>query len=125
MAEPENTRMDRGGACAFEPDGSSPPSRGSRAVCRHGVQRLYCGKRRKHELDRLRRGVEHDVERRVRLLDRSEDIGQEASFRKIPVLLRHLGRVRRQPQHAEGAVGAAAFDPAPGAQLGKSPAQCR
>src|SRR5262249_18643537 len=81
------------------------------------------GNRREHELDGLRRGVEHDVERNVGLLDRPEDIGPEPSFRKIPILLRHLGRVRGQPQHAEGAVGTPAFDPTAGTQLRESAAQ--
>ena len=60
-----------------------PPSRGSRAVCRHGVQRLYWASAG-HELDGLRRGVEHDVERRVRLLDRSEEHRTGSVLPEIP-----------------------------------------
>ncbi len=56
------------------------------------------------------------------MLERAEDIRQETSLRKIPVLLHHLGRLWRQPQRAEGTVSAAPFDPAPCAQLGKPPA---
>src|SRR6516162_2352188 len=42
--DPENTRIDRGRACSFEPDANCAPSRGSGAVSRSAVQRRYCGR---------------------------------------------------------------------------------
>ena len=87
-------RQNRAGQCLQPRAGWRIPRRGAaRTRCRaapsSGGIRASIGKR---ELDRFRRGVEHDVERRVLLLDRAEDVGQESAFRKIPVLLRHLGR---------------------------------
>ncbi len=41
---PEKTRIDRGRACNFVPDASSAPCRGSGAVSKRVVQRLYCGR---------------------------------------------------------------------------------
>src|SRR5215831_15434381 len=42
--EPENTRIDRGRACSFEPDATCAPSRGSGTVSKSAVQRRYCGR---------------------------------------------------------------------------------
>src|SRR5262245_9080171 len=42
-AEPEKTRIDRGRACSFAPADSWTPSRGSGAVSKQVVQRMYCG----------------------------------------------------------------------------------
>ena len=53
----------------------------------------------------------------------AEHIGEKAAVGEGPVLLRHLVGGRRQPQHAVGAVGAAAVEPVLGAQLRKPPAQ--
>src|SRR5262245_34845789 len=41
--EPEKTRIDRGRACSLAPADSWTPSRGSGAVSKQAVQRLYCG----------------------------------------------------------------------------------
>src|SRR5262249_12309177 len=42
--DPENTRIDRGRACSFEPATDSAPRRGSGAVSKSEVQRRYCGR---------------------------------------------------------------------------------
>ena len=79
--------------------------------------------RRKHELDGLRRRIEHDIERRLSRLRRAERIGEKTSFREIPILLRHLGRPRRHPQHPIAAIGLAAVDETARPQLSKPPPQ--
>src|SRR5260370_25134124 len=78
------------------------------------------GETGQEEFDGLRRCVEHDVERRLSRLQRPERIGEKAALRKIPILLRHFGRPRRQPQYAIASIGLSSAHEAAWPQLRKA-----
>ena len=86
-AEPAKASTERGGALVSAPEAKSA------GVCLRlrGVQHLLpvlvFRHLRQSERDLFGRGVQHDEDRRLSLFDRPEHIGEEAAFRKIPVLL--------------------------------------
>ncbi len=74
------------------------------------------------EFDWLLRRVQRNIECRA-AADGAEGVGQKPALVKIPVSLGHFARLRRQPQHAERAVGFLAADPVTLRQLRETLAQ--
>jgi len=96
--------------------------------CRRRIERARPGafrNTRQREIDCLGRRIEHDQQRWLPALGWRQDVRQEVPVGKPPVLVRHLGSVRRKPNDIVASVGIAAIEPLVPLQLWEPAAQLR